>query len=110
VSWVAIDDAVAAILHAVRTRSVHGPVNVVAPDPVTNREFAETLGRVIGRAAGTGMPAFAARLLLGEMVDEVILPSIRVRPTRLLETRFTFRHPRLEDALRALLGDAAGAG
>lgn len=103
-SWIALDDAVGAIHHAIVNDSLSGPVNVVAPQTVTNQEFTKTLGRVLHRPTIVPMPAFAARLALGEMANELLLASQRVRPSRLEETRYTFRHPQLEGALRAILG------
>ena len=104
VSWIAIDDLVGATLHALATESLAGPVNAVAPEPVTNRELARTLGRVLRRPALLPLPAVAARLLFGQMADELLLASARVEPARLRATGFTFRHARLEDALRHELG------
>src|SRR6058998_1867421 len=104
VSWISIDDLVGAILHALATESLAGPVNAVAPEPVTNRELARTLGRVLRRPALLPLPAVAARLLFGQMADELLLASARVEPARLRATGFTFRHARLEDALRHELG------
>jgi hypothetical protein len=103
-SWIAIDDVVGAIGHLLGAGSVTGPVNLVAPEPVTNAEFTRTLGRVLGRPAVLPVPAFALRLLLGEVADEMLLASTRVRPSRLLDAGYRFRHPRLEAALRHLLG------
>jgi uncharacterized protein (TIGR01777 family) len=103
-SWISIDDAAGAIHHAVLTDSLSGPVNAVAPKPVTNTEFTKTLGRVLGRPAIVPMPAFAARLALGEMADELLLASIRVEPRQLIESGYDFRQPTLESALRHLLG------
>jgi uncharacterized protein len=104
VSWIALDDLVGAILHALETESLAGAVNAVAPEPVQNRELARTLGRVLRRPAILPLPAFAARLLLGQMADELLLASARVEPARLQATGFTFGHPTLEDALRHELG------
>lgn len=109
-SWVALDDAVTAVLHALATPGLSGPVNVVAPEPVTNAEFARTLARVLGRPALAPVPAFAARLAFGEMADALLLASQRVAPARLLATGFEFRQPRLEPALRHLLGRPARSG
>lgn len=103
-SWIALDDLVGAVDHALRTASLEGPVNAVAPRPVTNREFAKTLGRVLGRPAVVPVPAFAVRVVLGEMADELLLASARVQPDRLLLSGYAFRHPGLEGALRHLLG------
>ena len=103
-SWIGIDDVVGAIHYALTTDELHGPVNAVAPNPVTNLEFTKTLGRVLSRPTIFPMPAFAARLAFGEMADELLLASTRVKPARLQNSGYYFRHPRLEDALRHLLG------
>jgi uncharacterized protein (TIGR01777 family) len=103
-SWVAIDDVVGAVRHALTTETLRGAVNVVAPNPVTNREFTKTLGSVLSRPTIFPMPAFAARLAFGEMADELFLASARVHPARLLESGFKFQHAELNDALRHLLG------
>jgi hypothetical protein len=103
-SWIAIDDAVGAIAHALATESVRGPVNGVTPNPVTNRDFTKTLGRVLGRPTVFPMPAFAARLAFGEMADELLLSSARVEPRVLLESQYRFRYGELEGALRHVLG------
>lgn len=103
-SWVALDDVVGAIYHALAMPTVRGAVNAVTPDPVTNREFTRTLGRVLGRPTVFPVPAFAARLAFGEMADELLLASTRVRPDVLTETGYRFLFPGLEPALRHLLG------
>ena len=79
-SWVTLDDAVRAILFAVENGKLIGPVNVVSPEPVTNHEYTKTLGRVLRRPTVLPMPAFGARLALGEMADELLLSSTRVLP------------------------------
>jgi uncharacterized protein (TIGR01777 family) len=99
-SWVAIDDAVGALEHALAREDLSGPVNAVSPAPVTNREFTATLARVLSRPAVFPMPAAAARLVFGEMADALLLASARVTPARLLATGYPFRHPALEGALR----------
>jgi NAD dependent epimerase/dehydratase family enzyme len=88
------------------TDTLHGPVNITAPQPVTNRQLATTLGRVLGRPTLLPVPARVVRMALGEMADEVLLAGARVQPQRLQETQYTFRHPELEGALRYLLGRA----
>ncbi|MBI2487420.1 MAG: TIGR01777 family protein [Deltaproteobacteria bacterium] len=103
-SWVAIDDVVGAIYHAITNENLKGPVNVVAPNPVTNQEFTKTLGRVLKRPTLLPIPAFALRLLAGEMADEMLLASTRVEPKRLLSTDYKFRYSKPESALRHLLG------
>jgi uncharacterized protein (TIGR01777 family) len=102
-SWIALDDLVGVVDHAIRTASLEGPVNAVSPRPVTNREFAKTLARVLGRPAVLPVPAFAVRLVLGEMADELLLASSRVAPERLLLSGYAFRYPELEGALRHML-------
>jgi hypothetical protein len=103
-SWIALDDAIGAILHAVMTESVHGPVNAVAPRPVTNREFTAMLGRSLTRPTWLPLPAWAARLACGEMADALLLASTRVEPRRLVDTGYSFRYPDLDSALQHLLG------
>lgn len=105
-SWIGLDDIIGAIHHALMTDALQGPVNVVAPHPVTNRDFTKTLGRVLGRPTLFPMPAFAARLAFGEMADALLLASTRVEPARLMAANYAFRHPDLEGALRHLLGKA----
>jgi hypothetical protein len=105
-SWVTIDDAVAALHHALVDEAVSGPFNLVAPEPVTNREFTETLGRVLGRPAVIPVPAFALKAALGEMADATLLASTRVRPDRLHSSGYRFLFPDLGGALRHLLGKA----
>ncbi|MGH7455135.1 MAG: DUF1731 domain-containing protein, partial [bacterium] len=102
-SWVSLDDVIDAIHHAIVTESVKGPMNVVAPRAVTNYEFTKTLGRVLSRPTIFPLPAFAARLALGEMADELLLASARIEPAKLLATGYNFRHTELEKALRELL-------
>jgi uncharacterized protein len=103
VSWVAIDDVVAAIERALRSERLAGPANVTAPEPVTNAEYARTLGRVLHRPAVLPAPTPAVKLALGEFAGE-ILTGARVLPDRLLEDGFEFRYPELEGALRHVLG------
>jgi hypothetical protein len=102
-SWIVLDDAVAAIYHAIVTNGLQGPTNAVAPQAVTNQEFTTTLGKVLRRPTVLPMPAFAARLIFGEMADELLLASARVQPARLQASEFSFRYPELERALRHAL-------
>jgi NAD dependent epimerase/dehydratase family enzyme len=81
-------------------------VNTVAPNPVTNAEFTKALGQVISRPTVLPMPAFAAKLVFGQMGEELLLGGQRVRPAKLLESGYTFKYPELETALRHLLQDA----
>ena len=103
-SWIALDDVIGAIRHAITTDALRGPLNLVAPGPVTNVEFTRTLGRALGRPTLVPLPAFAARLAMGQMADELLLASQRVVPARLQASGYRFRYPTLEDALRAVLG------
>lgn len=103
-SWIALDDVVGLLLHALDTSRLEGPCNAVAPGAVIGREFARALGRALHRPALLPVPAFALRLAFGEMANEAILASIRVEPRRALESGYTFRFPQLDAALAHLLG------
>lgn len=107
-SWVGLEDAVRALQHVMLEPRCRGPVNLVAPEAVTNATFAATLGRVVGRPAVVPVPAWALRAVLGEMADGTLLASTRAVPRKLLESGFVFRHPMLESALRHEL--EAGGG
>jgi uncharacterized protein (TIGR01777 family) len=104
VSWVALDDLPNILLHALQRGDLTGPVNAVAPRPVTNREFTVALGKVLARPTPLPVPAFALRLAVGrEMADALLLASARVVPRRLEETGYRFRFPELGGALHHLL-------
>ncbi len=103
-SWVSRDDVVRGIQFALSERSLDGPVNMVSPTPVTNEEFTNVLGAVLNRPTVMAIPAFALKMLAGEMAEELLLASIRVIPKKLLDNGFTFRHTDLETALRQALG------
>ncbi len=100
--WVHVDDVVGIILHAIQQAPVRGPVNVTAPAPVRNREFTQTLARLLHRPALLPAPAFGLKILLGEFAD-VLLASQRVLPRRIQGAGYTFRHPTLEAALGAVV-------
>jgi uncharacterized protein (TIGR01777 family) len=102
-SLIALDDAVGAIHHAIVTESLQGPANAASPESVTNQEFTKTLGKVLGRPTVVPLPAFAARLMFGEMADELLLASACVQPVKFAASGYTFRYPDLEAALRHLL-------
>lgn len=102
-SWVDIDDLIHIIDHAIHTEQLHGPVNAVSPNPVTNRQFTKTLGHVLKRPTIFPMPAFAARLAFGEMADDLLLASTRVIPKQLETNGYAFRHAHLEDSMRHVL-------
>ena len=102
-SWNIIDEVVGVILHALTTDSLQGPVNAV-PNPVTAREYTETLNRILKRPTVFPLPAPLARMVLGDFADEMLLASIRADSTKLGESGYEFRYPELEGALRHLLG------
>ena len=99
-SWISLADATAAIQYALSTAELSGPVNLTAPQPVSNAEFARTLGKVLGRPAFVPLPALAVKLLFGEMGDELLLNGQKVLPRKLLAAGFRFAHSDLESALR----------
>jgi uncharacterized protein (TIGR01777 family) len=103
-SWIHVDDIVRGIHHVIRTESLSGPVNLVAPNPVRNAEFTKVLASVLGRPAFFPVPEFALRLAFGEMAaDELLLASQRVEPGRLAACGYTFRFRELRAALENLL-------
>ena len=102
-SWVDIDDVTGAIYHALVTDSLKGPVNVTAPNPVTNKEFTDTLGKVLNRPTVVPLPAFAARLAFGEMANDLLLASTKVAPKKLSDSGYEFQYPELENALKHVL-------
>lgn len=104
-SWIVLEDVVSVIYRCLFDESLHGPVNAVAPDPMTNREFTHTLGDVLSRPTIVPVPRFAAKSVFGEeLTDEVLLASQRVQPLRLAQAGHTFRFTKLDPALRAVLG------
>lgn len=102
-SWIALDDIVGAMLHLLQSEEISGPVNLTAPNPVTNREFTKTLGKVLNRPTFMGVPEFAIKLALGEMGENLLLNGARVVPDVLNQSGFSFLHSDLESALRAEL-------
>jgi hypothetical protein len=100
VPWVHLDDVIGSILFCLDTEGASGPVNVTAPEPVTNKELSKTLGRILVRPAITPVPAFAVKFLYGEMAS-IVTTGARVMPKRLEELGYEFRRPELEPALRA---------
>ncbi|MEV0409605.1 TIGR01777 family oxidoreductase [Streptomyces sp. NPDC050448] len=102
-SFISMHDEIAALRHAIDTPELSGPVNLTAPEPLTNREVTAAMGRVLHRPTLFAVPAPAMRVVLGEFAGDV-LGSQRVRPARLLETGFTFRYPGIDEAIRAALG------
>jgi uncharacterized protein len=103
-SWITLDDIVGIIDHAISNELLQGPLNAVTPNPITNKEFASVLGRVLAKPAFFALPAFAARLAFGEMANELLLAGAKIVPARLKETGYQYRFPELEEALRRILG------
>lgn len=104
-SWVAIDDAVGAVVHALSSDALAGPVHVTAPEPVSNAELTRVLGRVLRRPTPFAVPRVALEIALGsEFVREALFASTRALPTRLVSTGYSFLFPALEPALRHMLG------
>jgi NAD dependent epimerase/dehydratase family enzyme len=102
-TWVSVRDVVGAIQHVLNHESLSGPVNTVAPNPVTNAEFTRILASVLHRPAIFPMPAFAVRLIFGEMGEELFLGSQRVEPAKLAATGYEFQHPDLKNAVKEIL-------
>ena len=106
--WIHVADLVGLVLHAATHGDLSGPLNMVAPEPVTNAEFTKALARAFGRSAPFAVPGFALKLALGDMADEMLLASQRMSPARVLQSGYVFRFPLLQDALRDVV-QAAGA-
>lgn len=102
-SWISIDDVVHIIDHMLNDEQLSGPYNLVAPQTVTNYEFTKSLGRALHRPTITPLPAFAARMMFGEMADALLLSSSRVTATRLSSLGYSFLDNELEQALSHLL-------
>ena len=102
-SWVSVDDVVGAIHHVLTDDALRGPVNTVSPNPVTNAEFTSTLASTLHRPAIFPMPAFAVKLVFGEMGEELFLGSQRVQPAKLSASGYQFKHPDLKNALKEIL-------
>jgi uncharacterized protein (TIGR01777 family) len=100
-SWIALADVVGAFLFALTNDVLRGPVNVASPQPVRNREFVKALGAALHRPSIFPLPAFAVRLLMGEMGESLLLASQRVVPSKLEAASYRFRYPELAQALRA---------
>ncbi|WP_199186866.1 TIGR01777 family oxidoreductase [Blastopirellula marina] len=103
-SWISLDDVIGGLHHLVMNDTIHGPVNLSSPQPVTNRQFTKILGKVLSRPTPFPVPEFALKLAMGEMADDLLLASCRMEPKVLGETNYHFRDPELERCLRRLLG------
>jgi uncharacterized protein (TIGR01777 family) len=104
VAWVHRDDVVGLVLFAIDDDRVKGPLNAVAPSPVTSAELARAIGRVLHRPSWIPAPSFAVKLAMGSEAAEIVLTGQRVRPKRALDLGYRFRHPDLEPALASILG------
>lgn len=102
-SWIDVRDMVGAIHHILKNDLLQGPVNMVAPRPVTNAEFSKTLAAVLTRPAIFPMPAFAAKAAFGEMGEELLLGGQKVEPGKLISSGYPFRYRELKGSLEALL-------
>lgn len=102
-SWISLDDMVSAIIYVIEQDELSGPINLVTPNPKTNKDFTKTLGKVLKRSTFMPLPAFAARLIFGEMADALLLSSTRVVPKKLIDAGYVFKYPELEPALEHIL-------
>jgi uncharacterized protein (TIGR01777 family) len=109
-SWIGLHELASIIEFALITETLCGPVNTVSPKPIRNAEFVSICGQVLGTKPRGAMPAFLARLMMGEMADELILASRRMQPAKLIAAGYCFRFPDLADALRYEKDCLAGAG
>lgn len=103
-SWIALDDVVAALYHVIHTPNLSGPVNFVSCLPVNNSQFTKALGHVLKRPTIFPMPEFVVKTLFGEMGQELLLTSQRVLPQKLQDSGYNYHFPDLKEALRHLLG------
>jgi len=102
-SWIDVRDMVGAIHHILKNDLIQGPVNMVAPKPVRNAEFAKTLAGVLSRPAIFPLPAFAVKLAFGEMGEELLLGSQKVEPSKLISSGYPFRYRELRASLESVL-------
>ena len=103
-SWISIDDVGRALVHILQTPELEGPVNLVSPGSLPNREFTKSLANTLNRPAMAPLPSILARALFGRMAEEILLSGSRVEPTKLLASGYEFRHPELGSSLSFLLG------
>lgn len=104
ISWISSDDMISAMLHCLTCEALEGPVNIAAPQPVTNAEFMKTLAKVARRPLLIPIPASLLKIVYGQMASEILLSGCHVSNRKLVESGFEFRHPNLELALKKLLG------
>ncbi len=99
ISWISIQDLVEATNHVIQTSALKGAINFVAPTPVTNHKFTKTLGNILHRPTFLPLPTFLTKIIFGEMGEELLLSSTRVKPEKLENSGFSFKYPKLEMAL-----------
>jgi len=99
VSWISLEDTIRSIDFCLHNEKIKGPINIVSPNPVTNKEMTKILGRYLKRPTFIPLPKFAAKMVLGEMADELLLASTKAEPKILIESEFEFKHNRFEDIL-----------
>lgn len=99
-SWVHVDDLIGIILHTIEHQEIQGAINGTAPNPVNNKNFTTTLGKALNRPTLLPMPAFVLKLMMGEMVEELLLSGQRVMPVKVIDAGYIFQYPELEEALR----------
>ncbi len=104
ISWISLDDMISAILHTLSCDTLHGPVNIAAPQPVTNRDLMQSLATVVHRPLLPALPAGFLKTIYGQMASEVLLGGCKVATDKLEQSGYQFRHPELSQALRHLLG------
>jgi uncharacterized protein len=102
-SWIELDDVIGAMLFALQNDSLQGAVNAVGPTPVRSAEFVKAMGRALHRPTIFPLPEFVIRTVMGQMGEELLLTSARAVPRKLAEAGYVFRHPQLDEALRAAL-------
>lgn len=102
--WIHLDDWIGIVTWAIANPGVSGPLNLVTPQPITNAEFSQALGRALHRPGWLHAPAFALRIIVGEMADDALLKGCRILPKRVMELGYTFKYPGIDGALQAELG------
>lgn len=102
-SWITVNDVAQIITHIINTEKLQGPVNIVSPNPVTNYQFTKILAQILHRPSLFLLPAFLAKIIFGEMANELLLTSTKVQPQKLLQSGYSFKDPTLKIALKKLL-------
>lgn len=103
ISWIMLEDLVRIFEFSIENEMLHGAINGVSPNPVTNREWTKALGKAVGRPTIFPVPSFVVKTILGEMGEALLLSSVRIKPQRLLDANFQFQHVDVEKALKAEL-------